>query len=243
MQGHDAAKSFLSRLPAKTKGAERAIALLWFAGRDHDAALKSSTVCSTLEQCGFGQQNQTRTEKAFRSDRRLTKDRSGGYRIRPDRLAELDSAFGPMTLSKPKAQPSSSAIDMELFKNARPYVYTVAYQINGSYDAGLYDCTAVMCRRMLETLMIETCEVVGCAERIKGADGHFLMFAGLLKTIESENLFPLSRNGLQSLRDFKRLGDLSAHNRFFLAKKKDIDDVRHGLRTATEELLHRCKQA
>ena len=36
----------------------------------------------------------------------------------------------------------------------------VLSQINGSYDCALFDCTAVMCRRLLETLIIEAYEAV-----------------------------------------------------------------------------------
>ena len=43
---------------------------------------------------------------------------------------------------------------------------------------------------------------------------------------------------MKGLRDFKNLGDLSAHNRRFNARKEDIDRVRDGLRVIVEELVH-----
>ncbi|MEO7660185.1 MAG: hypothetical protein ABIV48_11275, partial [Pyrinomonadaceae bacterium] len=71
-----------------------------------------------------------------------------------------------------------------------------------------------------------------------GTDGHFKMFGGLLLYIESDKSINLSRNGLQGLRDFKQLGDLSAHNRRFNATKSDIERIRDGMRVAVEELVH-----
>jgi hypothetical protein len=55
-----------------------------------------------------------------------------------------------------------------------------------SYDAGLFDCCAVMCRRLLETLIIDFYEAVGRADELKGADNQFMMFGGLLSKIEKD---------------------------------------------------------
>jgi hypothetical protein len=126
---------------------------------------------------------------------------------------------------------------------ARGYLEKVVLPLNASYDAQLYDCCAVMCRRLLETLIIEVYEHCGRASEIKGTDGHFLMLNGLATFFESDKAFNMSRNGLKGLRDFKNLGDLSAHNRWFIARKEDIDRVRDGLRVAVEELVHLAKLA
>ena len=77
--------------------------------------------------------------------------------------------------------------------------------------------------------------------RYQGQDGHFLMLNGLAGVFEKDTAFNVSRNGMQGLRDFKKLGDLSAHNRRFNARKYDIDRVRDGLRVIVEELLHLAK--
>jgi hypothetical protein len=69
------------------------------------------------------------------------------------------------------------------------------------------------------------------------------MFADLLRIFEGDSAFNISRNGAQGLRDFKKLGDLSAHNRRFNAGRNDIDRVRDGIRVAAEELLHIAKLA
>ena len=126
---------------------------------------------------------------------------------------------------------------------ARGYLEKVVLQLNASYDAQLYDCCAVMCRRLLETLIIEVYEHCGRAREIKGSDGNFLMLNGLVGYFENDKAFNVSRNGMKGLRDFKSLGDLSAHNRRFNARKEDIDRVRDGLRVAIEELAHLAKLA
>lgn len=67
------------------------------------------------------------------------------------------------------------------------------------------------------------------------------MLNGLAGFFESDGAFNVSPNGMKGLRDFKNLGDLSAHNRRFNARKEDIDRVRDGLRVVVEELLHLAK--
>ena len=64
------------------------------------------------------------------------------------------------------------------------------------------------------------------------------MFSGLLSVVEVDKSLGLGRSSVQALRDFKKLGDLSAHNKCFTARNPDIDQVKDGLRIASEELLH-----
>jgi integrase len=125
----------------------------------------------------------------------------------------------------------------------RRYLDKVTLQLNASYDAQLYDCCAVMCRRLVETLIIEVYESCGRAAEIKLADGNFLMLNGLVNFFENDTAFNVGRKGMKGLRDFKTLGDLAAHSRRFNAQKEDIDLVRDGLRVIVEELVHLAKLA
>jgi hypothetical protein len=143
--------------------------------------------------------------------------------------------------ARPVAKPSDSLLPRELFLNTRPYIERVVFQINGSYDHGLYDCCAVMCRRLGETLIIELYESQGRAKEIKGADENFLMLSGLLGVLNRDNTIHLGRNAKRGLNGLKDLGDKSAHNRRFNAREPDIDSIKSDLRTAAEELLHLAK--
>jgi hypothetical protein len=96
-------------------------------------------------------------------------------------------------------------------------------QINKAFDAELWDCSAVMCRRLLETLIIEMYERAGRATDIKGSDDQFMMLNGLITFIEADSTVHLGRNAAKGLKDYKQLGDLSAHNRRFNARRNDID--------------------
>jgi hypothetical protein len=114
--------------------------------------------------------------------------------------------------ARPTVVASDSLLPKELFQGTRGYLERVAFQINASYDYGLFDCCAVMCRRLIETLIIEVYEAMLRADEIKGSDGHFLMMNGLLSVMLQDKTINLGRNSLQGLGALKELGDKSAHN-------------------------------
>jgi hypothetical protein len=218
---------------------DRALALIWWAGRDDPTqGISAREICTLLEASGFPKQNSSRLHRALEADRRASKAGSEAWRLHPRARALLEGEYGSLRTSRPRPRPTDSVLPRELFVGTRGYLERVVFQVNASYDATLYDCCAVMCRRVLETLIIEVYEHAGRAAEIKGPDGHFFMFAGLLAAFDGDSAFNPSRNAMRGLRDFKSLGDLSAHTRRFTARKDDIDRIRDGLRVAAEELLH-----
>jgi hypothetical protein len=196
-------------------------------------------ICVVLEAAGLPGQNSSRLNAKLAADRRITKaGKTGEWRLHLNLRRELDATYGDLIASTPPVpKDTGSVIPLGLAK-ARGYLERVVLQLNASYDAQLYDCCAVMCRRLLENLIIEVYEHCGRAAEIKGADGNFLMLNGLTSIFEKDTAFNVGRNGMNGLRDFKNLGDLSAHNRRFNARKEDIDRVRDGLRVIVEELVH-----
>lgn len=94
-----------------------------------------------------------------------------------------------------------------------------------------------MLRRLLETLVIETFEKYKIESKIKNSQGDYLYLDDLIKTSLAETQFNLSRNCKSGLREIKRLGDLSAHNRRFLAKKEDVEKLSKEVRVVYQELL------
>lgn len=217
---------------------DRAVAILWFAGRGSEG--RSSTtaeISNVIERHGYARPNVTRLEKGLSSDRRVVRAGKIGWGLSPRARRDINEKFEAVLRIKKKAPPSDSVLPRELFHDTRPYLEKVVHQINASYDLSLYDCCAVMCRRLLETLIIEVYESQNRDDEIKNKRGNFYMFADLLNHLESDATFNLSRNAKQGLKDFKRLGDLSAHNRRHNAVQNDIDRVRNGIREASGELL------
>jgi hypothetical protein len=230
---------FLDELARRESGnVEAAVALMWFLGHvDPGASTKARALCQLMEKARFPRQNSTRMEAALRKDRRVVRRADGTFHIRAAAANGLEEAFGSLLQDRP-VRHHDGVLPAGLFKETRGYIGKVVDQLNASYEAGLHDCCAVMCRRLLETLIIEVYEGKGFAEDLKGTDNRFMMFSGLLGVIENEKRFTLGRNALDGLKAFKRLGDQSAHDRHFNARADDIKRIRDGLRSATEALVN-----
>lgn len=235
----ESSKNFLQSLKKlKIKNTELMVALLWWHGlADPAIEISPKQLCDEIHDAGYPKQNVSRMAENLGKDKRTSKGIKRTFRIKITEREKLENKY----LSYVKQRPipaSDSLLPTDMFKNSRGYIEKVVSQINASHDTSLFDYCAVMCRRLLETLVIEVYEHKGWADELKGPDGHFMMFSGLLSHIEKEKRFNLGRNSLSGLKNFKKLGDESAHNRRFNAKKSDIDRIRDGMRVATEELLH-----
>jgi len=135
--------------------------------------------------------------------------------------------------------PSSDLFPLEIFDNTRGYLTNTARQAILCYDYGLYDAGLVMIRRLIETLIIELFEHRNCKERILDKNGNYLFCGDLIdKLLEEKMIWTIGRNAVQELPKIKKMGDLSAHNRRFNAKKSDIDSIKSGLRVVLEEMVH-----
>ena len=79
-----------------------------------------------------------------------------------------------VTTYKPSSEGEKAKSDLVLvssiFNNTRGYIERVVNQINGSYEKGWYDCCAVMTRRLLETLIIETYEAYSGLSTVSRTD-------------------------------------------------------------------------
>lgn len=130
---------------------------------------------------------------------------------------------------------------LSLVRGTRPYLERIVHQINGSYENGWYDASAVMVRRLVETLIIEVYEANGRAADIKDGNGDFLLLADLISKILADQQFNLSRAAKKALPDLKDVGDKSAHSRFYTAHRKDIEKLAPLLRNVVQELLALAK--
>jgi hypothetical protein len=215
---------------------DRAIALLWLAGReDPSTGLGAKNIAEILRSAGHPQQNVSRLERMLRADKRTAAAPGGGWFLRPTARKKLDADYSSY-VGTPELPESSSVVPLGLVQGTRSYIERIADQINKSFDCKLYDCCAVMCRRLLETLIIEMYEHQGREVEIK-KDSHYQPLGDLVAYVESDHKISLSRMGLKALKDFKRLGDLSAHNRRYNARESDIAPLRDGIRLAVEEML------
>lgn len=129
-------------------------------------------------------------------------------------------------------------IPTELAKGTRGYIENIVAQINGAYDQGWYDCSAVMIRRLLEVLIIEVFEHNKKQEAIKDTSGNYFMFGDLVQKLLTQPDWNLNRTSKKILPKLKSIGDMSAHGRRYNTHKADIEPLCGELRVAVEELLY-----
>ncbi|WCA69820.1 hypothetical protein G6L97_04195 [Agrobacterium tumefaciens] len=133
-----------------------------------------------------------------------------------------------------KTQP---VVFLSLVRGTRQYIENIANQANGAYENGWYDASAVMLRRLVETLIIEAFEHHQIDSKIKNSEGDFFFLRDLVTKTLAETKWNLSRNAKQALPKLKDLGDKSAHSRRYIAQRRDIEPLLPEIRTVVQELV------
>lgn len=133
---------------------------------------------------------------------------------------------------------SHHVIMSSLTRGSRSYIVSIANQINGAYENGWYDACAVMIRRFVETFLIETFERHGAAQKIKlSGSGDYMFLRDMINVTLTETAWNPSRNLKAALPRLKDVGDKSAHNRYFVARRGDIQPLLGDIRTVVQELM------
>jgi hypothetical protein len=113
-------------------------------------------------------------------------------------------------------------------------------EANGAYDQGLYNASAVMCRRLMETLLIEAFDAQGkIADILDGKE--IKQLSDILGTVKSGNSLRISRSSRPILERVKQVGDTAAHGRYYLSTKKDLDELNPTFRHLLTELAALAK--
>ncbi|MCR6666357.1 MAG: DUF4145 domain-containing protein [Methyloversatilis sp.] len=132
---------------------------------------------------------------------------------------------------------SEPVVYMALVRGTRGYIERVAHQVNGAYANGWYDASAVMLRRLIETLIIECFEAYKIESKIKDSSGNYYFLKDLVDLALSEPSWTLGRNVRSALPKLKEVGDKSAHSRRYNAHREDIDKLLKEVRDTVQELL------
>jgi hypothetical protein len=141
----------------------------------------------------------------------------------------------PAEITAPLNEP---VLPHSLFRGTRGYIEKVVFQINRSYEHTCYDACAVMIRRLVEILIVESFEKHHIVAKITNASGDFFYLGDLIALALAEPSWNLGRNTKLGLARLKTIGDQSAHSRRYNARRSYIDDVIIDLRTVSEEFLY-----
>ena len=117
-----------------------------------------------------------------------------------------------------------------LFDNTRPHLQALAVQINGTYQSGFYDACAVMCRRLLNCLLLLAFESAAKGVVIRDASGEYRAFARIVELASSSRHIKLPRGAGAVMGKMDYVGDLAAHHPTYTTRQKDIDEQRLAFR-------------
>lgn len=136
---------------------------------------------------------------------------------------------------------SESILPETLYAGTRGYIERLAQQINASYENNLYDCCAVMLRRLMEVLLVLSFQNNDKEDLIldNSAQNH-VSLDKMIKVSNSCNKLALSSNTKKDMPLIKELGNYSAHKIWYNCTKKDIEPLIPKYRAIIEELLYKA---
>ena len=137
-------------------------------------------------------------------------------------------------------RPKIQIIPEGLVSDCPPYLKRIVREINGTYESAFFTSCAVMIRRLLETSIIEVYSKNGLDSEIRNSDGNFFGIADLRRALLTDPFKSLSRISRRALKnDFLfECGHLAAHDRFYTARKQDIERICNDARVLFEYLTH-----
>jgi hypothetical protein len=216
---------------------DRAIALLWYYRQTQEFEERTaSDLASDLHDEGFPKPNVTRLSRDLSGSRFTIKGRRlGSFQIDVRRLSDLEENYGQFLRMK-KVEVQDSVVPNDWVKGTRVYLERLVHQINGSYDYGFYDACATMCRRLMESLIIEIYIHNERHHEIQD-DGVFLGLQKLIAHVKADKKLTLGRNTPRTMTEVKQLGDTAAHDRVYITSKPDIDNLLARYRRMLQDLL------
>lgn len=220
--------------------AEQAIALLWFYRQNQDFEERSaSELAKDLADEQLGKPNVTQLHKDLSKSKQTVKGRRPKtFQIHAKYLQELNTKYDQFLNSRPLVD-SSSVIPSAMFQGTKPYFERLVLEINAAYDATLYDCSAVIIRRLLESLIIEVYISKKMVHEIR-QNNSFLMLEALIGKLVNNQAIFIGRNTQNAMNDIKKVGDTAAHDRSYITHKEDIDLIKLDVRRTFYELLSIC---
>jgi hypothetical protein len=218
---------------------DRAIALLWYYRESQEFDERTAAdLAADLHEEGFPRPHVTKLHRALTQSKFTIRGRRPkSFQLDLRHVADLEAKYRPF-LNNQAAQVeiSGAVLPNEAVAGTRVYLEKLTRQINGSYDYGFYDSCAVLCRRLMESLIIEVYIHKSLQDQIK-RNNVFMMLDGLIAHIRTNPQIHLGRNSPGTMDDLKDLGDTAAHDRTYITKKQDIDDIKMPFRRMIEELL------
>lgn len=151
----------------------------------------------------------------------------------------IDEIYGWSVADDTTIEQNETILPLAVFDGLQQNFQSICKQINASYEHNLYDCTAVMMRRLLEGLLITVYQNNDMEVDIKNKSGYYVTLDKIIKNAENNSELALSTSTRKNMYKFKHLGNYSAHKIWYNTTKKDIEPLVFTYRVVIEELIYK----
>lgn len=223
----------------KVTETDRAVACLWYAANaGHADEMPVKDLADSMMAVGLAANiNTSRLSKNLNKSKLTVKGSTkGNLRISPTKRGELDERYTPL-LKRRKVKVSDDLLPKEVTNGTSPYLHKLGYYINATYDYGFYVACGPLCRRMIESLLVECFDHAGQLSAIQNADGNLVMLDTIIRKAKCGQHIRLPRGTASIIEKIKEVGDTAAHDRYYITNKQDIDDFKTGFRKVVSQLL------
>ena len=185
--------------------------------------------------------NLSRLRSKLRASRSFVKGSGKDhYRLHAKEINELTGTLPALAEESETIVSSDTIIPASLVTNTRGFIESLARQINASYEQNIFDGCAVLMRRLVEVLLILAYQANGIESKIKGPSGEYKNLSKIIGEAITNSTLALSKNTKACLDDFRVLGNFSAHEIYYNAKRNDVKKEILRFRAAVEELLYKA---
>jgi hypothetical protein len=176
--------------------------------------------------------------KGFRDrSARRSKLKKSRKKSRADQPTPPDATPAPTSKESAEASgPADLFLDPAIFKDSPTFISFLIPQINGCWDHSWFEACALICRRLLETLIIHLYETRGWARDIRNIEGY-VGLQKLVDVVSSDARVGLEKRSKEGLAHLKMMGDVAAHDYKVRVRRPDLERKRTELRLACERLL------
>lgn len=225
--------------------AEKATLLCFYHSKEGDELEFSlSRIASIMIDSGYNAPNTSRLKE------QLIKGKNKAFIVKrnscitlsfiPAVYQRIEQEIGYLWENDEEIESEGTLIDENKFCGKRNYLDKLIFQINHSYENNCYDAAAVLMRRLFELLLIMAYQNIGIDNEIKDPNGSgYKMLDGIVKNAIGNSKLKLSRVKMD-FDSFRLVGNNSAHGIFYIAGKKDIDDIKIKYRVMLEELYNKA---
>lgn len=212
----------------------------YHAKKENKTLFSLSDINNWFTDAGFSKPNTSRLKKKL-LDSKIMKSVGNEMSFVLTTLQNLEKEHSSLFTDKKTVFSNSELIDEEKFfcKPMYGFLNCLIKQINACYNANCYDAVAVLMRRLFEILLILTYRKAEIDNEIKDSDGQYRMLDFIVKNAKNNRKLNFTRIK-KHFDSFKKVGNFSAHNIYYIASVKDIDDIKQEYRVMLEELYNKA---